>query len=116
MPAHELFNQSVSLDNIFEKNKILEMEERLSGVALHKDRIKIVEQFLLSQIKERREDKLVVETVKMIYQSNGLIKIKELIQKLFISQNPFEKDFGALSALLLKNLLLPFALMLYCMI
>ncbi len=96
LPAHELFNQSVSLDNIFDKNIILETEENLSVVASHKQKIKIIEQFLLSQIKERKEDKLIVEAVKLIYQSNGLIKIKELIQKLFISQSPFEKRFRSL--------------------
>jgi AraC-like DNA-binding protein len=96
LPAHELFNQSVSLDNIFDKSKILEAEEKLSATASHKDRIKIIEQFLLSQIKESKEDKLIVEAVKLIYQSNGLIKIKELTQKLFISQSPFEKRFRSL--------------------
>jgi AraC-like DNA-binding protein len=96
LPAHELFNQSVSLDNIFAKNKILETEEKLLTVASDKERIKIVEQFLLSQLKERKEDKLIVEAVKLIYQSIGLIKIKELTQKLYISQSPFEKRFRSL--------------------
>lgn len=93
LPAHELFNQSVSLDNIFDKNKISETEEKLLAVTSHKDRIGIIENFLLSQVKERKEDKLIIEAVKLIYQSNGLIKIKELTQKLFISQSPFEKRF-----------------------
>ena len=93
LPAYELFNQSVSLDNIFEKNKIAETEENLSAATSGKDRIKVVEQFLLSQLKEKKEDKLIVEAVKLIYQSNGLVKIKELTQKLFISQSPFEKKF-----------------------
>jgi AraC-like DNA-binding protein len=96
LPAHELFNQSVSLDNIFGKNKIFETEEKLSAAASHTHRIKIIEQFLLSQIKERKEDKLIVEAVKLIYQSNGLIKIKELTQQLFISQSPFEKRFRSI--------------------
>ncbi|TKK64137.1 AraC family transcriptional regulator [Ilyomonas limi] len=96
LPAHELFNQSVSLDNIFEKNKIEEAEEKLSSAASHKDKTKIIEQFLLSQLKERKKDKLIVEAVKLIYQSNGLIRIKELTQKLFISQSPFEKRFRSL--------------------
>lgn len=96
LPAHELFDQSVSLDNIFEKNKIEETEDKLSLAVSHTGKIKIIEQFLLSQLKERKEDKLIVEAVKHIYQSNGLIKIKELAQKLFISQSPFEKRFRSL--------------------
>lgn len=96
LPAHELFNQSISLDNIFDRNKISETEEKLSAAISGKDRIKIIEQCLLSQIKERKEDKRIVEAVKLIYESNGLIKIKELAQKLFISQSPFEKKFRSL--------------------
>lgn len=96
LPAHALFDQSVSLDNIFEKNKINETEEKLSCAVSHTDKIKIIEQFLLSQLRERKEDKLIVEAVKIIYQSKGLIKIKELTQKLFISQSPFEKRFRSL--------------------
>ena len=58
-----------------------------------KQRIKVVEQFLVSQLKDIQTDKLIVEAVKLIYQSNGTIRIKELKEKLFISQSPFEKRF-----------------------
>lgn len=58
-----------------------------------KQRIKIVEQFLLSQHKDIHTDKLIVEAVRLIYQTKGTIRIKELNEKLFISQSPFEKRF-----------------------
>src|SRR5690606_13001121 len=58
-----------------------------------KHRIKIVKQFLISQLKDIRTDKLIVEAVKLIYQTNGTIRIRELNEKLFISQSPFEKRF-----------------------
>ena len=58
-----------------------------------KQRIKIIEQFFLSQLKDIQTDKLIVEAVKLIYQSKGSIRIKELNEKLFISQSPFEKRF-----------------------
>jgi AraC-like DNA-binding protein len=91
--ANELFNQSISLENIFDKAKISEIEEKIAASSSDSDRIKIVEQFLLSEHKERESDKLIIEGVKLIYQSNGAIRIKELIGKLFISQSPFEKRF-----------------------
>ncbi|MFB9080089.1 helix-turn-helix domain-containing protein [Flavobacterium procerum] len=56
-------------------------------------RIKIIEQFLLSELKDIQTDKLIVEAIKLIYQSNGTIRIKDLNEKLFISQSPFEKRF-----------------------
>lgn len=92
-PANELFNLSLSLDNVFDKNSILEVEERLAQANTDQFRVKVVEQFLISQLKDIETDKLIVEAVKLIYQSNGTIRIKELNQKLFISQSPFEKRF-----------------------
>ncbi|MEQ6118337.1 helix-turn-helix domain-containing protein [Reichenbachiella sp. MALMAid0571] len=92
-PANELFNLSLSLDDIFDKNSITEVEEKLAIANTDELRIKIVEQFLASQLKDIQTDKLIVEAVKLIYQSNGTIRIKELNEKLFISQSPFEKRF-----------------------
>jgi AraC-like DNA-binding protein len=92
-PANELLNLSLSLDDLFDKYMIIEVEEKLSYASTDKDRITIVEQFLLAQLKDIQTDKLVVEAVKLIYQTNGTIRIKELNERLFISQSPFEKRF-----------------------
>ena len=92
-PANELFNLSLSLNDIFEKSKVNEIEEKLAVAITDKQRIKIIEQFLLTQLKDIQADKLIVEAVKLIYQTNGTIRIKELNEKLFISQSPFEKRF-----------------------
>lgn len=92
-PANELFNVSTSLDNVFDRKTVAEAEEKLTMAANDKQRIKIVEQFLVSQLKDLATDRLIVEAVKLIYQTNGTIRIKELNEKLFISQSPFEKRF-----------------------
>lgn len=92
-PANELFNLSLSLDNIFHKKKIAAIEEKLAMAATDKQRIKLVERFLVSQLKDIETDKLIVEAVRLIYRSKGAIRIKELNEKLFISQSPFEKRF-----------------------
>ncbi|MBK7966127.1 MAG: helix-turn-helix transcriptional regulator [Bacteroidetes bacterium] len=92
-PANELFNLSLSLDDIFEKSSVNEVEEKLAAADTDKKRIKIVEQFLLTQFKDIQTDKLVIEAVKLIYKSKGTIRVKELNEKLFISQSPFEKRF-----------------------
>ena len=92
-PANELFNLSLSLGDIFDKNKVEEVEEKLAIATTDKQRIKIVGQFLLSQLKDIETDKLIIEAVKLIYQSKGTIRVKELNEKLFISQSPFEKRF-----------------------
>ncbi|MFN8343716.1 MAG: helix-turn-helix transcriptional regulator [Spirosomataceae bacterium] len=92
-PANELFNLSLSLENVFDRSNVAEVEEKLGTATTDKQRIKIVEQFLVSQLKDIETDKLIVEAVKLIYRSNGTIRIKELSEKLFISQSPFEKRF-----------------------
>ena len=51
---------------------------------------------MLSQLKDIQADKLIIEAVKIIYQTKGTIRIKELNERLFISQSPFEKRFRKL--------------------
>lgn len=92
-PAGDLFNLSISLEEVFPKNTVAEVEETLAFAITDKQRIKIVEQFLLSNLKDIHTDALIVESVKLIYQSKGAIRIKELTEKLFITQSPFEKRF-----------------------
>lgn len=93
LPANELFNLSLSLDHIFYKTCIEEVEEKLSIATTDRKKIKVIEQFLLSQLKDIQTDKLIVEAVKLIYESKGNIRIRDLNQILFISQSPFEKRF-----------------------
>ncbi len=92
-PAYVLFNLNLSLDDIFDKSKVHEVQEKLAIASTDKHRIKIVEQFLLTQLKNIQTDQLIVEAVKLIYQNKGTIRVKELNEKLFISSSPFEKRF-----------------------
>lgn len=92
-PVHELFNLSLSLEDIFEKSIINEVADKLSNAQTDKQRIHIVEQFLLSQLQNVEKDRLIVEAVQLIYQSKGAMRIKELNEKLYISPSAFEKRF-----------------------
>lgn len=95
-PAHELYNQSISLDHLFDTRKITETEEKLSLATTDSQRIRVIEHFLLSQLREKHTDKLIVEAINLIYQSKGTIRIKALNDRLHISQSPFEKRFRKL--------------------
>ncbi|MEQ8470382.1 MAG: helix-turn-helix domain-containing protein [Marinoscillum sp.] len=92
-PAHELFNLSLSLDDIFDKNSVMAVSEKLRVATSDIQRIRVVEQFLSGQIRPVQTDRLIAEAIKLIYQSSGTIRIKELNDKLAISQSPFEKRF-----------------------
>lgn len=95
-PAHVLFNQSISLDHLFDSSKVTEVEEMLSVAATDVQKISVIENFLLSQLREIDMDWLVIEAIKLIYLSKGAIRIKELNDKLHISPSPFEKRFRKL--------------------
>lgn len=96
LPANELFNLSLSLEDIFERSKVRETEEKLGRAVNDRQRIQIVEAFLLSQLRNKRPDQLVNEAVRLIGQSNGSIRISTLSEKLFISQSPLEKRFRSI--------------------
>ncbi|MEQ8688418.1 MAG: helix-turn-helix domain-containing protein [Imperialibacter sp.] len=92
-PANELFNLSLSLEEIFSRDSIGKLEEKLFVATSDQQRIRLVELFLLARLKNIQADKLIVEAVRLIYQSKGTIRIQELNHRLAISQSPFEKRF-----------------------
>jgi AraC-like DNA-binding protein len=92
-PLHELFRESVSLDNFMLCSELVKMEDQLASATSDARRITIVEQFLISRINPSKRDELVLAALPLIYQSKGTIRIKELTGQLHISQSPFEKRF-----------------------
>lgn len=96
LPAHELFGQSIELTHLFAPQQIAETEEKLATASTDQQRIKIVEQFLLKQLKTIQTDQLIIQAVKKIYSANGQLRIKQLAEELCISQSPFEKRFRKL--------------------
>jgi AraC-like DNA-binding protein len=92
-PMHELFEESVSLDNFIVSQKITEIEDQLSEAANHYERIEVVEQFLLSILVNPKPDRLISMAMAKIRSSNGDIRIKELAASLNISHDAFEKRF-----------------------
>lgn len=92
-PLHELFRESVSLDNFMLRSELLCLEEQLATAKTHAARIAAVEQFLIGRMTNIQPDKLVLAALALIHKSKGNIKIKELMEQLHISQSPLEKRF-----------------------
>ena len=92
-PLHELFEESISLDNFFPSSEILKIEQRLAETEENKSKIAIIEAFLCSKLLSSRPDALVSEAINKIYANNGLIKIRSLTDALYLSQDAFEKRF-----------------------
>ena len=97
LPAHELFGQNMSCDNIFPSSALNELLERLADAADDEGRIKMIEAFLIERLNPRsRPDLLIGQALQVIQQQHGIIRIKELAASLYISQDAFEKRFRSL--------------------
>jgi AraC-like DNA-binding protein len=92
-PLHELFSKSLSLDHFINKSILDVLEDRLSSAESDRQKIDIVENFLISRLRILPKDQLVLSALEFIYQSKGTIRIHELAEKLNISQSPLEKRF-----------------------
>lgn len=90
---HELYEQSVSLNNYFSESEISETEEQLQLTQDNTRRIGIIEQFLISKCTPNKTDSLVLDAITKINSAKGNIRIKELANELYISQDAFEKRF-----------------------
>lgn len=92
-PLHELFRESVSLDNFMLRSELLCFEEQLAEAKTDAQRITSTEQFLISRMTNTEPDILVLKALALIHRSKGNIRIKELTKQLCISQSPLEKRF-----------------------
>ncbi|MNL12058.1 DNA-binding transcriptional regulator AraC [compost metagenome] len=93
LPLHELFEESISLAHFFPQLEISIVEERLAEAESNLAKINIVEQFLYSKLLQHTPDRLVSDAIAKIHANKGLIRINELAQSLFISNDAFEKRF-----------------------
>ncbi len=92
-PIHELFRESISLDNFILRSELLTVEDKLNNAKTDIKRIAVVEDFLLSLLRPLVPDKLVATALAIIHQKKGNIRITELANHLNISQSPLEKRF-----------------------
>lgn len=96
-PLHELFGASLSLDTLVNTGKLKEVEGQLAEAKNSLQRVAVIERFLLSRLNETRPDVLVQQAISLIQLSNGNLKIKQLVNALPISHDPFEKRFRRLT-------------------
>lgn len=90
---HELYEESVSLDNYFSGSEISVVEEQLESTDDTKKRIQLIEHFLISKLTHFKTDDLISEVIAKISSVNGNIRIKELAKEFYISQDALEKRF-----------------------
>jgi len=92
-PLHELFGESLSLDNFMLQSELLVFEEQLCEADTDRGKIDVVENFLLARLNTAPPDKLVTAALSIIHAAKGDIKIAALCKQLNTSQSPLEKRF-----------------------
>lgn len=92
-PLHELFQESISLDNFMLRSELLLLEEQLCEADAGLQRITVVENFLLARMRQTEPDTLVMTALSLIHKSKGEIRIKDLAKQLHSSLSPLEKRF-----------------------
>ncbi|MBI1769019.1 MAG: helix-turn-helix transcriptional regulator [Bacteroidetes bacterium] len=92
-PLHELFEESVSLENFVNTRELSMVEEQLAEAQNNTQRVNIIDQFLLTKLYSLKSDKLISTAIQKVNLTNGNIKMKELAQSLYISTDAFEKRF-----------------------
>ena len=93
VPLYELFEQSISLEYLIPSTGITNIEEQLSEAQNNRQRIAVIEHFLLSRFQPHVPDRLIGEALRNIYAAKGSLKIKALADHLYISHDAFEKRF-----------------------
>jgi AraC-like DNA-binding protein len=92
-PVHHLFNNSISPGDLISKQIVSDTQERLNESVNTHQRIATINHFFSSLFTGQKQDELVAHALQKIHAANGTIKIKELADTLFISQDAFEKRF-----------------------
>ena len=90
---YELFGTGLPLDDLWRRSKIVETEEKLSEAKSNREKIKTIENFLLSQSKANHFDLLIFNAVQKIKTKRGDVNINELLKFFHTSRDPFEKRF-----------------------
>ncbi|BDI29968.1 hypothetical protein CCAX7_20190 [Capsulimonas corticalis] len=92
-PLHDLFGANIPLDCLISRSRVEEVEECLTALPTNRRKIALVERFLISEMKMRESDLLVLDAVRRIQAGGGSLRIRELASALHISQDPLEKRF-----------------------
>lgn len=92
-PLHELFRESVSLDNLVVRAELLCLQEQLYEARSDRQRVNGVEQFLANRLTATPPDALALAALEAIHKVKGNIRIAMLAKQLHTSQSPLEKRF-----------------------
>jgi len=97
MPVHQLYSQSISLQDVFAPQQVRDVEEQLALATGNTARIAIIERFLLAHLKHTKTDAAIHHTIASIQAAKGIINIGTLAKSVFMSTDVLEKKFRSIA-------------------
>jgi AraC-like DNA-binding protein len=95
IPANNLFDLTISNENVFRPSELEEMLEQFAEGGNHRKRISLLESKLISKMIIPKPDPMIALAIQRIKVSYGMVKMNDLVDSLSISHDPFEKRFRA---------------------
>lgn len=92
-PLHELFGQTVSLEDILPAREIATLQGQVAEAHDDPARVAVLQSFLLHRLRASRPDDLVTAALTAIARARGSVRIRDLVRTLATSRDPFEKRF-----------------------
>jgi AraC-like DNA-binding protein len=92
-PLHELFGRTVPLEDLIPRAEVQRLSERVAGQPDIRQRVAVLEQFLLGRMTGPAPDPIAMAAVAAIDAARGSLRIAALARSLAISQDPLEKKF-----------------------
>jgi AraC-like DNA-binding protein len=97
IPAQELSNQNIELSSLLGRQGI-ELEEQVISAKSTLERIKIVSLFFEKRLSTLFIDEpAIISTINHIIQMKGMVNIEDLLERNFLSQRQFERNFKMVS-------------------
>jgi methylphosphotriester-DNA--protein-cysteine methyltransferase len=90
----EISDRSLGLDALLPQTSIREVEERLHGTRTDPERIRIIESFLLSRLRERTPDGAVRRAVRLLLSDREGVSVERLAESLGLGERQLERKFG----------------------
>lgn len=92
-PINELYGLTISLANLIATPAVKELEDQLTERYDVPDMIRLIEVFLVKQLKDAKPDLLIEKAVHLIRNAVGNISMRSLADTLCIGPDAFEKRF-----------------------
>jgi len=106
LPVSEIYDQSIPAALIF-KNEINELQSKMQEAIGEHQRIKLIEIFLIDQLKKKKEYEYqrISDSVNYINSSKGSITIEKLSDRACLSKKQFERSFTSFVGITPKKFL-----------